>query len=182
MSVCKHSLSCILWEHLCFNGYRHYVSHLFDARLKKKTLFKMQKVAKKVSKKLTPSNPVYQWKRFSILNRNSIVKITVYAQNCYEVKNKIPSIQRGRPPPAISNGLVGNFVVRCNPDSFLWHWCENIWYGLPNHVKWCLNTSEGNCIHRLKTSIAFSSILCPLSRQKKQKMVARACSRFHQNE
>ncbi len=56
MNVSKHSLGHILRENLCLSAYRCCVSHLLDARLKKK---KVLKGAKKVAKEV-PKNAHYR--------------------------------------------------------------------------------------------------------------------------
>ncbi len=79
MNVSKHSLSRILWEDLYFSAYRHCVSHLLDARLKKIHYERCKKLLKRFQKTRATKSclPV---KRFLISRRNSITK-TVYRPN-----------------------------------------------------------------------------------------------------
>ncbi len=181
-NVSKRSLSHILRENLRLGVYRYCVSHLFDTR-QKTTLWKLQEVAKKVPKNAHDRILFTDEKIFNIEEKFNHQNDHVYAKSCYEAKDKIPRVRIGHHLPSpIGNGLVGSFVLRCNPYSFLRRRRKNKWWGLLSHVEWCLNTSGRNCICEQRWVVLSAEFCaCLQSEKKNAKMVARAHSRFHRS-
>ncbi len=92
-------------------------------------LWKVQKVAKKVQKNahhwiLFPNEKI-----FNIEEKFNHQNGHMYAKSWMRSKTKY-QIFRGS-SPLDGDGLVGNFVLWCNLDSFLKHQCKNKWWGLP---------------------------------------------------
>ncbi len=140
----------------------------------------MQKVGKKVPKKMWTTKSCLSVKRFSILRRNSIAKMTIYL---LKVVTRPKTSLRGsegsstRPPSVVMVWWV--FCTRCDPDSFFRCRHKNKWWGLLSRVKWCLATPWRKLYLWKKMSGTFNRILCPLTKKKNVKMVARAHPRIH---
>ncbi len=110
-------------------------SFLLDVKFKK-THYERCKTLLKRFQKMHTAEFYLPMKKFSILRRNSIAKMTTYMPKVV-MKPKTKS-QGFIAPFSIGNNLARSFALRCNPDSFLQSRCKKKWWGLLGHIKWCL--------------------------------------------
>ncbi len=128
--------------------------------------WKVQEIVKKVPKNAHCIEFCLLMKIFSISRRNSIAKMTKYMQKLLWDQRQNLKGSEGSPIP-VGNTSVERLVLQCNPDSFLQHWRKNKWWGLPSHVKWCLTTSRGNCIHGWRWAVLSTGICARAQSEKK---------------